>query len=171
MPRRLLYLLPLLAFMLAGCNASTEPPKVGLEVGDLAPPLEGEDLEENVVKLSDHLGKVVVVDFWATWCGPCRQMIPHEKELVQRMEGRPFAFIGVSADRSKGDLKSFLRDSPLPWKNIYDGGRGPLVRKWQIEYFPSIFVIDAKGVIRYKDLRGAQLDRAVDKLVAEAEGK
>ena len=170
LPRVLLFMVAV-SLALAGCNDAKPTGTVGLDVGNIAPPLAGADIDGKSLSLADYKGKVVVVDFWATWCPPCRAMIPHEKELVKRLEGRPFAFLGVSADNSKGDLASFLQNDPLPWPNIFDGSSGPLGNAWEIRGYPSIFVIDAKGVIRYRDVRGPQLDKAVEKLVAEAEGK
>jgi len=67
-------------------------------VGKPAPDVEGTDLDGKKVKLSSYKGKVVVLDIWATWCGPCKAMIPHERELVKKLEGKPFVFLSVSAD-------------------------------------------------------------------------
>src|SRR5882672_8501210 len=163
-------LLPVVALLvIAGCSATETPAPVGLNVGNRAPELEGPDLSGKTIKLSNYRGKVVIVDFWATWCGPCRQMTPESKKLVQKMTARPFQFIGVSADKSTTPLKQYVDENEITWPNIFDGQPGSLALAWQIDYFPNIFVIDHKGVIRYRDLRGRDLDRVVEKLVAAAE--
>src|SRR5438477_7883977 len=103
------FVLAAVLLALAGCTAETTTQKgteaePGLAVGKPAPSLEGADVDGKFLGLSDFRGKVVAVDFWATWCGPCRRMIPHEKELVKRMQGRPFVLLGVSDDRSEDAL-------------------------------------------------------------------
>jgi hypothetical protein len=95
-------------------------------------------------------------------------MIPHERSLVKRLEGRPFALIGVNTDQDRGMVKSRSVEDQVTWRSFYDKTtRGPICREWQVSGFPTIYIIDHKGVIRYKNLRGEQMDAAVDKLLAE----
>ena len=140
----------------------------GLAVGQPAPDLESVDLEGADDKLSRFKGKVVVLDVWATWCGPCVQMIPHERELVKRMEGKPFVLVSVSVDADKASLQKFLKKEPMPWVHWWNGAKGGIIDKWNVHGYPTIFVLDAKGTIRFKNTRGAELDEAVDQLVKEA---
>jgi thiol-disulfide isomerase/thioredoxin len=145
-------------------------------IGKPAPVAESKDLDDKAVKLADYKGKVVVLDFWATWCPPCRGMIPHERELVKRNAGKPFVFISVSADEKKDDLTKFLKDEPMPWVHWFGGANGGVVADWNIHAFPTMYVIDAKGVICGR-IRGGgpksekRLDEYVEKLVKEADGK
>ena len=146
-----------------------------LSVGKAAPKFESEDLDGKKVKLSDLQGKVVVLDFWATWCGPCRKMIPHTAELVKKMANRPFVFVSVSADAKKDTLKEFVKeaakDTPMTWPQWYNGPEG-VVEDWEIEAFPTIYILDAKGVVRKKIVGGDSeaIDKEVEKLVKQAEG-
>jgi thiol-disulfide isomerase/thioredoxin len=144
-----------------------------LKIGMKAPEVECATLDGKKAKLSDYLGKVVVIDIWATWCGPCRAMIPHERELVERLKGKPFTFISISGDDDVETLKKFLEKEPMPWVHWHAGGSrsaGPrtgILTDWNIRYFPTIYVIDAKGVIRHKGVRGPAMDKAVDELLKE----
>jgi thiol-disulfide isomerase/thioredoxin len=133
----------------------------GLSVGAAAPDFAAVAVDGQVVRLSDLRGKVVVLDFWATWCPPCRAMIPHEQEMVNKLRGKPFAFIGISADETVTVLRDFLARNRVTWPNICDGPGGSLQRQYNIHYYPTIYVLDAAGVIRFKDVRGAELEQAV----------
>jgi thiol-disulfide isomerase/thioredoxin len=138
-----------------------------LQIGMKVPNIESEDLEGKKVQLKDYKGKVVVLDIWATWCGPCKAMIPHERELVKKLKDKPFTFISISADEKKDTLTEFLKDNPMPWTHWWNGQTGGILKEWNIQHFPTIYVVDAKGIIRYKEIRGKELEEAVEKLLAE----
>jgi len=143
-----------------------------LSIGKTAPEVISKDLEDKETKLTGLRGKVVVLDIWATWCPPCRAMIPHEREMVERLKDKPFALVSISADDKVETLKEFLEKEKMPWTHWWEGRRkGGIINDWNIEAFPTIYVIDHKGVIRHKGLRGEELEKAVAKLVAEAEKK
>ena len=95
-----------------------------LKVGKVAPEISGEDLGGKPLRLSDHRGKVVVICFWATWCGPCMAMVPHERELVARLEGKPFVLLGVNSDESKDreKAKEATDAKRMTWPSWWDGG-------------------------------------------------
>ena len=96
-------------------------------------------------------------------------MYPHERSLVKQMENQPFAIIGINSDRDRDRLKEVVKEKGLTWRSFFDGGstNGPIASKWNIRGWPTTFLIDAKGIIRYKNVRGARVDRAVEKLLAE----
>lgn len=154
----------------AGCEP---PPKPGQRPGDLAPDIVGKDADGKDVKLSDHRGKVVLVNFWGTWCPPCREEIPHEIEgMTQTYRGRPFTIFGVAQDKPE-TLQTFLRTQPLPWPNLADG-TGRVGRDWDVQGFPSYLLVDPKGVIVRSWVSGARSKTVwteVEQAVKEAEGK
>jgi len=144
---------------------------VDVAVGKPAPEVVSEDMDGKKVTLSQLRGKVVVLDFWATWCGPCVGMIPHTRELVKKMEGKPFTFVSVSADAKKDTLAEFIKKTPMPWTHWWAGNEKGVIEDWDIEAYPTIVILDAKGVVR-KKIVGANskaVDAEVEKLVKEAE--
>jgi thiol-disulfide isomerase/thioredoxin len=142
-----------------------------LSVGKQVPDAAGTRLDGKKEKLSDYKGKVVVIDIWATWCGPCRAMIPHEREMVEKLKDKPFSFISVSGDDEKSDLEEFLKNEKMPWIHWWDARGKGIVSEWNIRFFPTIYIVDAKGVIRHKGLRGEELEKAVEELIKEAAQK
>jgi peroxiredoxin len=137
-------------------------------VGKILPEVTGTDVDGKPLKLSDYRGKVTVLYFWGTWCPPCRAMIPHEKEMAKKFKDKPFALLGVSSDANVGTLKKFLAAEEMTWKHFNDGGRsGPIHQQFGVRYWPNIYVLDAKGVIRHKDIRGKELEDAVEELLKE----
>ena len=137
-----------------------------LVVGKTMPDSVVEDLQGKKVKISDYRGKVVVLDIWATWCGPCRAMIPHERELVAKLKDKPFVLISLSADDKKETLEKFLEKEQMPWTHWWNGGgKGGAVEAYKVRFYPTIYVIDAKGVIRFKHVRGEAMDKAVEELL------
>ena len=95
-------------------------------------------------------------------------MVPHERSLVKRLSGQPFALIGVNSD-PRETVKDVVKRENITWRSFWDGGSalGPIATKWGVLAWPAIYVLDSKGVIRYKNVRGKTMDDAVDKLLAE----
>lgn len=99
-------------------------------------------------------------------------MIPHERALVERLKNEPFALLGINSDGDAKKVKAILEKRKITWRQALDGSTsGPLATKWGVNGWPTIYVLDAKGVIRHKDLRGDDLENAVVKLIAEAKAK
>ena len=99
-------------------------------------------------------------------------MYPHERSLVKRLEGKPFALIGVNSDPDKAKLKKRLAEEKITWRSFWDGPKGtggPIAKAWNVRGWPTIYVLGPKGVIRYKGPREKKLDEAVDTLLAERE--
>ena len=95
-------------------------------------------------------------------------MYPHERSLVKRLEKKPFALLGINSD-PKDRLKQTMKRERMTWRSWWDGGdtSGPIATKWNVHAWPTIYVLDHKGVIRFKGPREKELDKAVDQLLKE----
>ena len=93
-------------------------------------------------------------------------MYPHERSLVKRLADKPFALIGINSD-PKETVKKALVEENITWRFFWDGGntRGPIATKWNVSGWPTIYVLDHEGVIRFKGVRGERMDAAVDELL------
>jgi len=107
-------------------------------------------------------------------------MFPHERSLVKKLENKPFALIGVNSDRDLKALKPVLEEEKITWRSFWNGPEGiggPISKEWNVQGWPTLYIIDHKGVIKHKYLGSPRdpedLDRAIEKLVevAEKEGK
>jgi AhpC/TSA family len=95
-------------------------------------------------------------------------MLPHEKEMVERLKDRPFALIGINSDGGRSALQKILQEQGITWRNAVDGSTsGPLAKRWNVHGWPTIYILDAKGVIRYRGLRGQEMEQAVMTLLGE----
>ena len=98
-------------------------------------------------------------------------MYAHERSLVKRLENRPFALIGVNSDRDRDQLKKVMEKENITWPSFWNGGStsGPISNEWRVHGWPTIYVLDGQGVIRYRNVRGHAMDVAVDALLKEME--
>jgi hypothetical protein len=97
-------------------------------------------------------------------------MYPHERSLVKRLENEPFALIGVNSDRDLAKLKSRMEEENITWRSFWagpEGTSGPIPKAWNVRGWPTIYVLDAEGMIRHKGARGEAMDVAVDALLEE----
>jgi hypothetical protein len=96
-------------------------------------------------------------------------MYPHERSLVKRLADEPFALIGINSDADKEALKPTLIEESITWRSFWNGPKGtkgPISERWNVHAWPTIYVLDREGVIRYRNTRGEALDEAVDTLLA-----
>ena len=98
-------------------------------------------------------------------------MYPHERSLVKNLADKPFAIIGVNSDKDRDALKETLKKEEITWRSFWnDGGTdGPISTEWNVHGWPTIYVLDAKGTIRFKNVRGDEMDKAVEELLKEVE--
>ncbi|NOU59301.1 TlpA disulfide reductase family protein [Marinifilum caeruleilacunae] len=125
---------------------------------------EGEDLS-----LSDLKGKIVLVDFWASWCKPCRASFPHMKELYQKYHAKGFEVLGVTNDTNHKAWKKAIKDDGIPWLNVADEfpiqhSPAKVISEYGMDYLPSTVLIDREGIIIAKLLHGDELDQKLEEL-------
>jgi peroxiredoxin len=127
------------------------------------------DVSGKEVSLAKVRGKVVLLDFWATWCPPCVAEMPGLQKLYAEFKGKGFEIIAVSADSDRKRLDDFLSEKKLPWPMIGDGkGWDDETRKlYHVAALPACFLIDRKGILQYNQLKGEALRNAVAELVKE----
>jgi peroxiredoxin len=119
--------------------------------------------------LSAQKGKVVLVDFWATWCGPCRREIPNLKQYYTEFQNKNFEIIGISLDTKKESLDDYIAKEKLPWKITasLQGWKDETAKFYGVKSIPSYWLIDKKGLLRHFGLRQEKLKEAIAQLVAE----
>jgi peroxiredoxin len=99
-------------------------------------------------------------------------MIPHERSLVKKLAGQPFALIGVNSDPKRDELKERLAKEEITWRHFWDKTTsGPIAKAWNIHGWPTTFVIDQDGIIRHRDLRDADAEKAIEELLAKLPAK
>lgn len=121
-----------------------------LGIGRVAPQIEGEDLEGKRMKLSSFRGKVVLLNFWTTGCGFCIAEVPQERALLERYKNQPFAIVGINSDPEREVARQVSVKEPMPWRSFWDGEQGPVFTRWNVRGWPTLYLLDADGVIRYK---------------------
>ena len=157
--------------MIEGIGRQAEAKKIqkGLEVGATFPDFEGKDTEGKPLSIANYKGKVVLLDFWATWCGPCVAELPNVLKSYEQHHSKGFEIIGISLDQEEDALKSFIKKKNMTWVQYFDGkGWGnKLAGKYGITSIPATFLLDGEGKIIGKDLRGEALEAAVAKALAK----
>jgi thiol-disulfide isomerase/thioredoxin len=119
--------------------------------------------------VDDLKGKVVLLDFWATWCGPCREALPHMREIAKKFDGEPLVLMSVSLDSDQQKWKDYVAKNGMTWLNYYDGGfEGPISKLFGVEAIPHTFTIDADGILQDEHIGDASVEGKLKKLVARA---
>lgn len=133
----------------------------------MAPPFSFTALDGRQVSLDGLAGKVVLIDFWATWCGPCREALPHIREIAQRFAGEPLVVMSISLDRDDGAWRSFVEKNQMTWVQYRDAS-GEIARLFAVNAIPHTFTIDADGVLQDEHVGDANIEGRLKKLCARA---
>ncbi|MDO4550839.1 MAG: TlpA disulfide reductase family protein [Planctomycetia bacterium] len=141
--------------------------------GAILPEIEGKNLDGSELDMSEYKGKVWLLDFWATWCGPCVAEIPNVTKTYEKYHEKGFEVLSVSVDRDIKKLESFLEKKPLPWKCISDKDTkvdGGLFSEFcGVQGIPCMILIDKEGKVISTNARGAELDRLLEELLGSEE--
>lgn len=136
----------------------------------MAPPFEFTTMDGHHYSLDDLQGKVVLIDFWATWCGPCVNALPSIQHIAQKFSGQPLVVISISLDTDEEKWKSFVGKHQMTWMQARDAGwNGPIVTRFGVNAIPHTFSIDADGVLQDEHVGDEAIEGKLKKLVAQAQ--
>ena len=130
----------------------------------MAPAFAVDTLDGQHISMDALQGKVVLLDFWATWCGPCREAFPHLRDVAKKFQGQPLVVLSVSLDSSEGKWKQFIAENGMTWAQYRDGGfTGPISTLFGVEAIPHTFTIDAEGVLQDEHIGDASIEGKLKK--------
>jgi thiol-disulfide isomerase/thioredoxin len=136
----------------------------------MAPAFAITNAEGKRIALDDLKGKVVLIDFWATWCGPCREALPHIRDIVKKFNDEPLVVLSISLDDDENKWKEFIGKNEMTWNQCHSEGgfRGPVAQLFGIHEIPQTFTIDADGVLQDQHIGDASIEGKLKKLVKRA---
>lgn len=135
----------------------------------VAPDFHVTGLDGKPISLDSLIGKVVLLDFWATWCGPCRQALPKMKEIAKEFEGEPLVIISISLDADEGGWKSFVEKNGMTWAQYRDGGfDGELASRFRVNAIPTTFTIDTQGFLHDQQVGSGDIETKLKDLIDKA---
>lgn len=138
----------------------------------LAPPFKATTIDGQTVSIDDFQGKVVLLDFWAVWCGPCREALPHMKKIAAKFQGEPFVMLSVSLDDDEDKWKAFVAANGMTWMQTRAGGwDGALPKMFNVKAIPHTFTIDSNGVLQDEEIGDENIDGRLKKLIEQAKKK
>jgi thiol-disulfide isomerase/thioredoxin len=133
----------------------------------MAPPFSVTTVDGQRVSMDDLAGKVVLLDFWATWCGPCREALPHMQQIAKKFQGQPLIVLSISLDNDEQKWKDFIAKNEMTWLQYRDGGfTGPVSKMFAVEAIPHTFTIDSDGVLQEEHIGDASVEGKLKKLLS-----
>ena len=143
--------------------------KGATEIGGKAPNFVGTTPEGKKLSLTQAMGKVTIIDFWASWCRPCRMENPYVVQIYNKYHDRGLNIIGVSLDKDKRAWLRAIKDDGLKWQHVSSlkYWNEPIAKQYGVMSIPQTFIIDAKGIIRAKNLRRQELEKKIKELLEE----
>jgi peroxiredoxin len=140
-----------------------------LAVGNKFPDFDEKDVDGKPFSIANYKGKVVLLDFWATWCGPCVGELPNVLETYKKHHGEGFEILGISLDQEESSLRDFVKKRGMAWQQYFDGkGWGnKLAGKYGVNSIPATYLLDGEGKIIAHDVRGEALEAAVAKALGK----
>jgi thiol-disulfide isomerase/thioredoxin len=133
----------------------------------MAPPFSITTLDGRQVSLDSLTGKVVLIDFWATWCGPCREALPHIADINRKFAGQPLVVLSISLDDDEAKWRDFVAKNKMTWLQYRDGS-GDIAHLFGVTAIPHTFTIDADGVLQDEHIGDAGIEGKLKKLTARA---
>ena len=158
----------LLPLMLAAASFFLPVEEEKLAIGHLSPEIQLQNEQGETVALSSLKGKVVLIDFWASWCKPCRYEMTHVlKPAYQQYKDKGFEIYSVSLDDRDGLWRKALDQEQVSWVNVSDlkGWRSPVAATYRVNKIPSTFLLDREGKLMAVDLRGKALIAYLEKIL------
>jgi peroxiredoxin len=143
--------------------------KAALAEGSKFPDFTVKDTADKPLSIANYKGKVLLLDFWATWCGPCVRELPNVIKTYDAYHKQGFEIIGISLDKDREKLASFTKEKNMAWPQYFDGlgWQNKLAVKYGVNSIPATYLLDGQGTIIGKDLRGEDLEQAVAKALAK----
>lgn len=138
-----------------------------------APNVLGETVNGAAWSLQEHLGKIVLIDFWATWCGPCVQEVPELREIHDKYKDRAdFLMIGVSLDKERSTLTNFCKERRIEWLQLHEADKAwsnSVARAFDVQWIPSVWLIDRDGKIIVFETSMSEIEKRLSELLKDPE--